>query len=162
MIGDSLQACRNALESNETDQGLHLVERINIDLSVQNSIVPSARSLTRFKVSGNLPALQVNFSDTKYKSLMRLIDVAIPHFGGDSDQKKQEQAVPSRPPNFRPQSSFQLSSGLFGQGGTEYNIDEDDDKGTTDHINDDDEHLLDAEDGTVEVRLKLHSLLDVS
>lgn len=62
---------------------------------VQNSIVPTAYNLARFTVSGNLPTLQLNMSDIKYRSLMRLIDVCIPHFGdGDTQRKPQVPQVP--------------------------------------------------------------------
>lgn len=60
-----------------------------MDFEVQNSIVPTAYNLARFKVSGNLPTLQLNMSDIKYRSLMRLIDVCIPHFGNDAPKKPQ-------------------------------------------------------------------------
>jgi len=60
-----------------------------MDFEVQNSIVPTAYNLARFKVSGNLPTLQLNMSDIKYHSLMRLIDVCIPHFDDDSPKKPQ-------------------------------------------------------------------------
>lgn len=65
-----------------------------MDFEVQNSIVPTAYNLARFKVSGNLPTLQLNMSDVKYHSLMRLIDVCIPHFGGDSPKKPQVHEAP--------------------------------------------------------------------
>jgi vacuolar protein sorting-associated protein 13A/C len=60
-----------------------------MDFEVQNSIVPTAYNLARFKVSGNLPTLQLNMSDIKYRSLMRLVDVCIPHFGDDAPKKPQ-------------------------------------------------------------------------
>ena len=72
-----------------------------MDFEVQNSIVPTAYNLARFKVSGNLPTLQLNMSDIKYRSLMRLIDVCIPHFGDDAPKKPQ---VPQAP-----KSEFLLS-----------------------------------------------------
>lgn len=62
---------------------LHLLERININFQIQKSIVPTAVSLSQIKVAGNLPSLQMNLSDAKYHSLMRLIDVAIPKFDND-------------------------------------------------------------------------------
>lgn len=98
--------CRDALTAEDYDN-LHLLERTNIDLQVQNSIVPTAYNLARFKVSGHLPSLQVNLSDTKYKSLMRLIDVAIPHFDGDADERQ------IRPSIDRQGGTFRLPSGLF-------------------------------------------------
>jgi len=72
-----------------------------MDFEVQNSIVPTAYNLARFKVSGNLPTLQLNMSDVKYRSLMRLIDVCIPHFGDDKPKKPR---VPEAP-----KSEFPLS-----------------------------------------------------
>ena len=83
VLGDDLQSCRDALAS-DGDTSLHLLERINVDLQVQNSIIPSAVNLARIKVSGNLPTLQLNFSDSKYKSILRLIDVTIPKFGDET------------------------------------------------------------------------------
>ena len=42
------------------------------------------------KVSGHMPVLHATMSDTKYKSLMKLIDVAIPKFGGDEEAPNQQ------------------------------------------------------------------------
>lgn len=112
--------------------------------------MPSAFNLARFKVSGKLPTLQVNLSDTKYKSLMRLIDVCIPKF-----EDKSEVGVPVPPPTGNISRGFQLASGLFGQTETEYNVDDDDegddDDGSTSH----EEHFFEAEDGTSAVRLSV-------
>lgn len=55
-----------------------------MELSVHSTIAPRAANLTRFKVSGKLPSLAVNFSNLKYKGLMRLIDIAMPDFGNYS------------------------------------------------------------------------------
>jgi len=110
-----MQSCRDALAS-RGDNHLHLIERISIDLQVQNSIVPSAVNLSRFKVSGKLPTLQLNISDSKYKSIMRLIDVAIPRFSESSlDVERPSIVAPSRYP---------LSSGLFGAEGADYTVDD--------------------------------------
>ena len=154
VIGTDLEASRKALISDEHDQ-LHLLERININLQVQNSIVPSAHSLARFKVAGHLPSLQVNLSDTKYKSLMKLIDVSIPHFDDDSN-------VPPRPALPKTKSgapAFRLRSGLFGTSDQEYHLDDDLDdpdkpnvvQPTPDSGFDKDE-FFEAEDSPTEVR----------
>ncbi|TFY80723.1 hypothetical protein EWM64_g3289 [Hericium alpestre] len=114
VLGDDLQSCRNALSVRANDS-LHLIERITIDLQVQISMVPSAVTLSRFKVSGTLPRLQVNFSDTKYKSIMRLVDVTIPKFEDGPPEPKGQ--WPSGP------GGYQLSTGLFNLASTEYTID---------------------------------------
>ncbi len=89
LIGPSLQACLDALEADDHGHAnggeLHILERTSLTFLVQNCIVAQAPNLTRFKVSGALPTLQVNLSDRKYKSLMKMIDVALPKFDDDAD-----------------------------------------------------------------------------
>ncbi|KAF8335473.1 vacuolar protein sorting-associated protein 13 [Cantharellus anzutake] len=80
VIGPDLELCLAALAEHKNGE-LHLLERIDIRFNVQMSIVAEAANLTRFKASGKLPSLAVNISNSKYQALMRIIDVAIPHFG---------------------------------------------------------------------------------
>jgi vacuolar protein sorting-associated protein 13A/C len=97
---------------------------VNIDLTAQNSIVPTARNLTRFKVFGKLPSLHVNFSDSKYKLLMRLIDVAIPHFDGNDaadNHRSDHMAVESE----RRLQDLRLRTGIFAQEQSDFTIDYD-------------------------------------
>lgn len=142
------------MTSNDNDQ-LHLLERININLQVQNSIVPSAYSLAKFKVSGHLPSLQINLSDTKYKSLIRLIDVAIPNFDDESD-------LLPRPALAKQKSgahAFRLPSGMiFGKGDQDYHLDDDPEVSDKDgdvqpnpDSNSDQGELSEVEDGSIEV-----------
>jgi vacuolar protein sorting-associated protein 13A/C len=112
VIGDDLQACKDALVSKRVDS-LHIIERISVDFLVHNSIIPKIAILPRFKVEGRLPSLHINFSDTKYKSMMRLIDVAIPKF----DDQQATTHMPTRPPlSFGPR--------IFSQEGQEYHIED--------------------------------------
>ncbi len=117
---------------------MHLVERINIDLQVENSIVPSALSLARFKVSGSLPTLQMNLSDIKYKSLMRLIDVCIPKFGDDNPAD--DHTV-----------NFPLHPSFFGPNETEYTVEEDGDDDDVESLKEDE--FFEASEGLPDVRL---------
>jgi len=141
ILGGDLQSCRNALSSRD-DSSLHLIERISIDLQVQNSIVPSVVNLARFKVSGKLPALQLNFSDSKYHSILRLIDVTIPKFGNEDTSAIDSTDVMSY--------SYQLSSGIFDLPETEYNVDEDDED---DYKSAEDDHSIDERNREVRVSL---------
>ena len=58
------------------------------------SIVADALNLTRFKVTGILPTLAVNVSNSKYNGLMRIIDTSIPNF--DSKPEEQETLPPKK------------------------------------------------------------------
>ncbi|KAF8974033.1 vacuolar protein sorting-associated protein 13 [Flammula alnicola] len=145
IIGDNLQSSRRALTS-ETSDSLHILERISVNLRIDKSIVPTAVNLAQFKVSGTLPSLQINLSDTKYKSLMRLIDVCVPHFGDES-----------LPPSFEPaqhgSAAFQLPTMLFGQSDAEYNVDDDEDEqqqATDSRSISQEDQFFEAEDGSSE------------
>lgn len=146
IIGTNLQACRDALVS-ESGNHLHLLERTNIDLQVQNSIVPSALSLARFKIFGKLPSLHVNLSDAKYWTLMRLIDVTIPQCGEDSEKHKSRS---SQSYIDTESTVLPLSAGLFSPTGLEYNV-EDDHSETELASSNRGDIFFEASDGTLEV-----------
>lgn len=80
VLGDDYNACIHAL-SVEEERELHLLERINLSFTLHSSILPNAPNLTKCKVTGSLPSLQIHFSDKKYHTLLNLISVAMP--GGD-------------------------------------------------------------------------------
>ncbi|KAF8591826.1 vacuolar protein sorting-associated protein 13 [Ramaria rubella] len=155
LLGPDLNSCLRALESQGEKGSLHIVERINIELLMQNSILssraklPSVIKVPRIKVSGKLPTLQVNFSDTKYKAMMRFIEIAIPKF---KDEPVQSQAgliiqpLPNRPPAFR------LPPSLFGSDSrAEYPLENtDDDDSDDDGTHEGDDHFVDAEDSTLQ------------
>ncbi|KAL7419546.1 Vacuolar protein sorting-associated protein 13 [Cryptotrichosporon argae] len=116
LMGDDLEQCMATLDASDEDahgqSDLHIVERINMSFTVQNAIV-DAPNLTKFKIAGHLPELQVNFSDRKYQTLMRFIDVAIPHL---SDDAKLDDAARVAMPSFQPSFSRQPIE--------EYNLDD--------------------------------------
>ncbi|CAK7205487.1 Vacuolar protein sorting-associated protein 13 [Sporothrix eucalyptigena] len=90
LIGPSIEDTKAQLVDKHEELNMHIVEKINVDFIVAISILPKAPNLTRMKMSGHMPMLHAAVSDTKYKTLMRIIDVAIPRFGGD-----EMEAVPS-------------------------------------------------------------------
>lgn len=90
LIGPGIQATKDQLSSSEDPHNLHIIDRINMDFTLETSIIPKASDLTKTKISGHLPVLHASISDTKYKNLMRLIDIAIPKF--DSDEPSNDQA----------------------------------------------------------------------
>jgi vacuolar protein sorting-associated protein 13A/C len=94
LIGPSIAETRAHLEHGQ-DKSFHVVDRINIRLLVQISIVPKALNIPKVRVSGNLPLLHASASDRKYKSLMRIIDVAIPKL--EEDEPAVEERIASVP-----------------------------------------------------------------
>ncbi|EKJ76417.1 hypothetical protein FPSE_03416 [Fusarium pseudograminearum CS3096] len=97
LIGPSVDETKAQLVEKSDEAHLHVVEQINVDFVVETSILPKAPNLTKFKVSGHLPMLHATVSDTKYKNLMKVIDVAIPKFGGTSAERIEQHREASRP-----------------------------------------------------------------
>ncbi|WFD07777.1 Vacuolar protein sorting-associated protein 13 [Malassezia vespertilionis] len=78
VLGRGYEANMKSIQQDTPRMDRHLLERINLSFTLQISIVPSAPTLTKCKLSGNLPSLNVHFSDAKYRTLMRIIDASIP------------------------------------------------------------------------------------
>ncbi|KAL1838057.1 hypothetical protein VTJ49DRAFT_3105 [Mycothermus thermophilus] len=95
LIGPSVDETKRQLAEQDDRRIFHIVDKINVDFVVEMSILPKAPNLTKFKISGHMPVLQVTASDSKYKTLMRIIEVAIPRVGGDQGQPAE--ATPKRP-----------------------------------------------------------------
>lgn len=104
LIGPSIEETKAQLVHENKELHMHVVEQINIDFLVQMSILPKAPNLAKLRVSGHLPLLHVTASDTKYKSLMKLIDVAIPKFGENTTEEQPE------PKQSRPRLSSNVST----------------------------------------------------
>jgi vacuolar protein sorting-associated protein 13A/C len=147
-MGTDLDSCMAALASDEISPDVHILERINMSFLVQTAIL-DAPNLTKFKIQGELPILQVNFSDRKYsesitsssagclggstplnallfsETLMRFIDVAVPHFG-DEDESGPALVRPTLPPTTSDSRHFSRGAGGFLQRPNieEYNLDE--------------------------------------
>lgn len=100
VMGNDLESCLQSLGGTSVmSHSLHLLERINLDFTVHNSILPNAPNLTKFKLTGHLPVLRVNFSDRKYHQLMTIVDVAIPRFDdGDAEETSPVASVPHETP----------------------------------------------------------------
>lgn len=103
LIGPSIRETKKQLDAKDEELTMHIVQRISVDFVVQTSILPKAPNLTKLKVSGRLPVLHATVSDAKYKTLMRIIDVAIPKLDA-------EQAQAQQPPEIKPKRPRLLSS----------------------------------------------------
>jgi vacuolar protein sorting-associated protein 13A/C len=98
LIGPSIEETKKQLTDKNENVSMHIVEEINVDFVVDISILPKAPNLTKLRVSGHLPVLHATASDSKYKALMRIIDVAIPKLdGGQSQQLPGQDQTTKRP-----------------------------------------------------------------
>ena len=92
LIGPSIDSARSQLTSRNDAKNYHIVDRINMDFMIETCIIAKGSDLTKLRITGKLPVLHASISDAKYKSLMKLLEVAIPKFDQDNpDQAKQAQ-----------------------------------------------------------------------
>ena len=102
LIGPGVEATKAQLNSQDDSKNLHIIERINMDFTLETSIIPKATDLTKTRISGHLPILHASISDKKYKNLMKLIDIAIPKFDSDEPLDGRTKApvgeIKDRPP----------------------------------------------------------------
>ncbi|KAF9166895.1 hypothetical protein DFQ26_006563 [Actinomortierella ambigua] len=106
LVGQSVERCLNQIRDSNAEGDLHVIDKINMTFHVHLSIIPHATNLTKIRVFGDLPLLQVNFSDRKYKTLMRIVDLVTPKDDGPAH------AAPAQPP--KPKSALNRS-GLLGK-----------------------------------------------
>ncbi|KAH8596858.1 putative vacuolar protein sorting-associated protein 13 [Bisporella sp. PMI_857] len=102
LIGPSIEETKAQLVDRDEFKSMHVVEKINVDFIVELSIIPKAPNLPKVRVSGTLPVLHALVSDQKYKSLMKIINVAISAFDNDelpaqAIQTKKKQIEKPRP-----------------------------------------------------------------
>ena len=132
LIGPSVKATREQVDSRDSEKNLHLIDRINMDFLVETCIVPKGSDLTKFRVTGKLPLLHALISDSKYKSLMRLLDVAIPKFdeekGGDPKASKKVGGSESDPSSSLQYQRSRAKSFQFSAQEQELLIEEEDDE----------------------------------
>ncbi|KAL1801615.1 hypothetical protein ACET3X_001957 [Alternaria dauci] len=114
LIGPSIEETRAQLDEDSSLKNYHIVDRINMDFKIEICIVPKASDLTKFRVSGNLPVLHALVSDSKYKNLMKLIDVAIPKFDNDGPSKQVVDGAKG-PANLKPPGDAKADSDPLGR-----------------------------------------------
>lgn len=160
LIGPSIEESKQQLLERDNDNNFHIVEQINVDFVVETSILPKAPNLTKVKVSGHLPMLHAAVSDSKYKNLMRIIDVAIPKFGNDAapaDAKKKAVEGESEPSTLavQPTNRSRRKSQRDRRHSSAFPFLQPQTAVILDDMDDEDDAFEDAEDGADREQLKL-------
>ena len=105
LIGPGIQATKDQLSAKDDTKNYHIIDRINMDFTLETSIIPKASDLTKTRISGHLPVLHASISDKKYKNLMRLIDIAIPKFDTDESLDGRTKAPTDKTKTSAPEKS---------------------------------------------------------
>lgn len=100
-----MERCLQQIRQPSKELDLHVIDKINVTFHVHLSILPQATALTKIKVFGDLPLLQINFSDRKYKTLMSIVDLVVP-----KDPEAAEAAEQPPPPKHKSSMNIGLRS----------------------------------------------------
>ncbi|OAD04505.1 hypothetical protein MUCCIDRAFT_141025 [Mucor lusitanicus CBS 277.49] len=86
LIGSNTKECLWQLQDHPPRHGVdaRFIERIDMNFLIEVCILPGKTEFTKFKVSGQLPLLSINLSDSKYKILMRIVDFIVPTSDDDT------------------------------------------------------------------------------
>lgn len=110
VLGDRLESCMDALQSDQAG-ALHLLAKINMDWTVENRIAPQEDDTPQLRMAGHLPDLSLSLSDRKYRSLMRMLDVCVPHLGSDQSEEIVPPGGPQSEQRQRQRSASRSSRG---------------------------------------------------
>lgn len=91
LIGTNTEECLWQLQDNPPRNGVdaRFIERIDMNFLIEMCILPGKSEFTKFKISGHLPLLSINLSDSKYKILMKIVDFIVPVDEEESAKIKQ-------------------------------------------------------------------------
>ncbi|RLV92227.1 Vacuolar protein sorting-associated protein 13 [Spathaspora sp. JA1] len=80
LVGPNIKSTMEQLHSQEdAEQSALMLDNFNLQLMLGVSILPDAITLPKFKVSGTVPQVKLDINDFQYKTMMQIIDAAIPN-----------------------------------------------------------------------------------
>ncbi|CUM64753.1 uncharacterized protein PRCAT00002364001 [Priceomyces carsonii] len=79
-VGPKIKTTMEQLHDENGDKPSLVLNKLNIKLMLGISILPDAYHLAKFKVGGEVPEISLALNDFQYKTIMLIIDVAIPKF----------------------------------------------------------------------------------
>lgn len=88
LIGPNFKSALLSLHSEENS--MSILSQFDMRFSLGISIMPSATSIPRFKILANVPALKLSMNDFQYKTMMKIIDAAIPNFDSSEASETNE------------------------------------------------------------------------
>ncbi|ODQ79571.1 hypothetical protein BABINDRAFT_161957 [Babjeviella inositovora NRRL Y-12698] len=80
LIGPNIKDTIDQLHAESGVKPALIMDRLNLKLLLEVSILPEAYTLAKVRVGGEIPRFKVSLSDFQYKTLMQIIDKCVPTF----------------------------------------------------------------------------------
>jgi vacuolar protein sorting-associated protein 13A/C len=93
LIGPTIKSTIEQLHSTKDSSSL-ILDRLDMKLLLELSIMPSAANLAKLRATASLPTFRAKMNDYQYKIMMQLIDNCIPDFGTDNSDEGEPITVP--------------------------------------------------------------------
>ncbi|EMG47074.1 hypothetical protein G210_2649 [Candida maltosa Xu316] len=84
LVGHNIKTTMEQLYSDGKDRSAYMLDTFNLGLLLEVSILPDAQNLAQIRVGGNVPKIALSINDFQYKTLMQIIDAAIPNTDFDT------------------------------------------------------------------------------
>lgn len=85
LIGPSFKTALLSLHDEENS--MLILSQFDMRFTLGISIMPSATSIPRFRILAKVPALKLSMNDFQYKTMMKIIDAAIPNVASDVSEE---------------------------------------------------------------------------
>ncbi|KAK6464505.1 vacuolar sorting [Scheffersomyces coipomensis] len=80
LVGSNIKNTMEQLHNEESERAALMLDKLNIKLLLGISILPDAYNLAKIKIGGEVPQINLAINDFQYKTIMKIIEIAIPNF----------------------------------------------------------------------------------
>lgn len=80
LVGPNIKSTMEQLHTDDKHKSALILDKLNLKLLLGISILPDAYNLAKIKVGGEVTKFDVAINDFQYKTIMKIIDKAIPNF----------------------------------------------------------------------------------
>lgn len=86
-VGHTIKSTMEQLYSHDKPRPALMLDNFNVNFNLGLSILPDAQNLAKIRLGGNVPKLQLSMNDFQYKTILSILDSAIPETAFDSSDE---------------------------------------------------------------------------
>ncbi|KAI5970317.1 VPS13 [Candida margitis] len=86
-VGHTIKSTMEQLYSHDKPRPALMLDNFNVNFNLGLSILPDAQNLAQIRLGGNIPKLQLSMNDFQYKTMLNILDAAIPDMSVESSDE---------------------------------------------------------------------------
>ncbi|KAI5955057.1 VPS13 [Candida jiufengensis] len=83
LVGQNIKTTMEQLYKHDSERPALMLDNLNLNVNLGVSILPDAKNLPKMRLGGNIPKIKIAMNDFQYKTIMNILEVAIPNTGTD-------------------------------------------------------------------------------